>query len=152
MFWLFFIPFQVLKKYGKDVGLHVKAVRSYTHQLFCALKLLRKCNILHADIKPDNILVSIYMVPYKEKGRKENWQLHTIHCISLSSKVNNYDKDVDFCSVELFIPIPSFIYPVWFRGKHKLPDWKYKMMCQSFIYWSTKNGKLLFRLMKRSWC
>lgn len=49
---------QVLKKYGKDVGLHVKAVRSYTHQLFCALKLLRKCNILHADVKPDNILVS----------------------------------------------------------------------------------------------
>ncbi|XP_027225993.1 serine/threonine-protein kinase PRP4 homolog isoform X1 [Penaeus vannamei] len=49
---------EVLKKYGKDVGLHVKAVRSYTHQLFCALKLLRKCNILHADIKPDNILVN----------------------------------------------------------------------------------------------
>ncbi|XP_042207217.1 serine/threonine-protein kinase PRP4 homolog isoform X2 [Homarus americanus] len=49
---------EVLKKYGKDVGLHVKAVRSYTHQLFCALKLLRKCNILHADVKPDNILVN----------------------------------------------------------------------------------------------
>ena len=49
---------EVLKKYGKDVGLHVKAVRSYSHQLFCALKLLRKCNIIHADIKPDNILVN----------------------------------------------------------------------------------------------
>lgn len=49
---------EVLKKYGKDVGLHVKAVRSYAHQLFCALKLLRKCNILHADVKPDNILVN----------------------------------------------------------------------------------------------
>lgn len=49
---------QVLKKYGKDVGLHVKAVRSYTQQLFLALKLLKRANILHADIKPDNILVS----------------------------------------------------------------------------------------------
>ncbi|XP_058808178.1 serine/threonine-protein kinase PRP4 homolog isoform X2 [Phymastichus coffea] len=49
---------EVLKKYGKDVGLHVKAVRSYTQQLFLALKLLKKTNILHADIKPDNILVS----------------------------------------------------------------------------------------------
>lgn len=49
---------EVLKKYGKDVGLHIKAVRSYALQLFYALKLLRKCNILHADIKPDNILVS----------------------------------------------------------------------------------------------
>ncbi|XP_043286528.1 serine/threonine-protein kinase PRP4 homolog [Venturia canescens] len=49
---------EVLKKYGKDVGLHVKAVRSYTQQLFLALKLLKRANILHGDIKPDNILVS----------------------------------------------------------------------------------------------
>ncbi|KAL1131105.1 hypothetical protein AAG570_012342 [Ranatra chinensis] len=49
---------EVLKKYGKDVGLHIKAVRSYSQQLFLALKLLKKVNILHADIKPDNILVN----------------------------------------------------------------------------------------------
>lgn len=49
---------EVLKKYGKNVGLHIKAVRSYTQQLLLALKLLKKSNILHADIKPDNILVN----------------------------------------------------------------------------------------------
>jgi serine/threonine-protein kinase PRP4 len=48
---------ELLKKYGNNVGLHMKAVRSYTQQLLLALKLLKKCNILHADIKPDNILV-----------------------------------------------------------------------------------------------
>jgi serine/threonine-protein kinase PRP4 len=56
---------EVLKKYGKDVGLHVKAVRSYSQQLFLALRLLKKANILHADIKPDNILVCSYSVQSK---------------------------------------------------------------------------------------
>lgn len=41
---------EVLKKYGKDVGLHVKAVRSYTQQLLLALKLLKKTGILHAGM------------------------------------------------------------------------------------------------------
>ncbi len=50
---------EVLKKYGKDVGLHIKAVRSYAHQLLSALRLLKRCNIIHCDIKPDNILVSV---------------------------------------------------------------------------------------------
>lgn len=47
----------VVKRFGKDVGLNIKAVRAYAHQLFLAMGLLRKCNIMHADIKPDNILV-----------------------------------------------------------------------------------------------
>jgi len=49
---------EVVKKFGRDVGLNIRAVRAYAHQLFLALTLLRKCNILHADIKPDNILVN----------------------------------------------------------------------------------------------
>lgn len=48
----------VLKKYGKDVGLSIKAVRIYAQQLFLSLTLLKKCNIVHADIKPDNVLVT----------------------------------------------------------------------------------------------
>ena len=48
---------EVLKRYGKNIGLHIKAVRSYSQQLFLSLKLMKRCGILHADIKPDNILV-----------------------------------------------------------------------------------------------
>ncbi|KAF9948639.1 U4/U6 small nuclear ribonucleoprotein prp4 [Mortierella alpina] len=49
---------EVLKKFGKDIGLNINAVRVYAQQLFLALSLLKKSNILHADIKPDNILVN----------------------------------------------------------------------------------------------
>ena len=49
---------EVLKKYGKNVGLHIKAVRSYVQQMLLALKILKKSSIIHADIKPDNILVN----------------------------------------------------------------------------------------------
>ncbi|KAF9268367.1 kinase-like protein [Marasmius fiardii PR-910] len=48
----------VVKRFGKDVGLNIKAVRAYAHQLFLALSLLRKVGVMHADIKPDNILVN----------------------------------------------------------------------------------------------
>ncbi|KAE9408946.1 kinase-like protein [Gymnopus androsaceus JB14] len=48
----------VVKRFGKDVGLNIRAVRAYAHQLFLALSLLKKVNVMHADIKPDNILVN----------------------------------------------------------------------------------------------
>ncbi|KAJ1506486.1 U4/U6 small nuclear ribonucleoprotein prp4 [Coelomomyces lativittatus] len=49
---------EVLKKYGNNVGLTIKAVRLYAHQLFLALSLLRSTNLIHADLKPDNILAN----------------------------------------------------------------------------------------------
>ncbi|SGY40385.1 BQ5605_C003g02365 [Microbotryum silenes-dioicae] len=47
---------EVVKRFGKDVGINLRAVRAYASQMFMALALLKKCDIMHADIKPDNIL------------------------------------------------------------------------------------------------
>ncbi|KAL8919764.1 MAG: hypothetical protein Q9208_006630 [Pyrenodesmia sp. 3 TL-2023] len=49
---------EVLKKFGRDVGINLKAVRAYAQQMFLGLTLLRKCNVLHADLKPDNVLIN----------------------------------------------------------------------------------------------
>lgn len=49
---------EVLKKFGRNIGLNLKAIRSYAQQMFLALGHLKKCQILHADLKPDNMLVS----------------------------------------------------------------------------------------------
>ncbi|MCD7456221.1 hypothetical protein HAX54_030934 [Datura stramonium] len=49
---------EVLKKFGRNIGLHLTAVRTYAKQLFIALKHLKNCGVLHCDIKPDNMLVN----------------------------------------------------------------------------------------------
>jgi serine/threonine-protein kinase PRP4 len=47
-----------LKKYTKDKGMSLRAVRAYTKQLLVALQHIHRCGVIHADIKPDNILIS----------------------------------------------------------------------------------------------
>ncbi|KAI0012141.1 kinase-like protein [Xylariaceae sp. FL0662B] len=49
---------EVLRKFGNNIGINLSATRAYAHQIFIALAHLRKCSIVHADLKPDNILVS----------------------------------------------------------------------------------------------
>ncbi|XP_035841663.1 serine/threonine-protein kinase prp4-like isoform X1 [Helianthus annuus] len=49
---------EVLKKFGRNIGLKLTAVRAYGKQLFIALKHLRNCGVLHTDIKLDNMLVN----------------------------------------------------------------------------------------------
>ena len=44
--------------YGSRIGISLEAVKSYTYQLFRALYHLKKNKVIHADIKPDNIMVS----------------------------------------------------------------------------------------------
>ncbi|CAK0848511.1 unnamed protein product, partial [Prorocentrum cordatum] len=47
-----------LKKYTKNKGMHLPAVRAYTQQLIVGLGHMHKMKIIHADIKPDNILIA----------------------------------------------------------------------------------------------
>lgn len=49
---------EVVKRFGKDIGLNIRAVRAYAYQIFLALSLLRRASIMHADLKPDNLLVN----------------------------------------------------------------------------------------------
>jgi serine/threonine-protein kinase PRP4 len=47
-----------VKKFGRDIGLSIHAVRAYTIQLLISLNHLKNNGVLHADTKPDNILVN----------------------------------------------------------------------------------------------
>ena len=49
---------ELTKKYGRGIGLNIAAVSKYSAQMLISLYHLRNCGVLHADVKPDNILVS----------------------------------------------------------------------------------------------
>lgn len=49
---------ELTKKYGRNKGLNVEAVQLFSCQLLIALRHLKKNEVLHADIKPDNILIN----------------------------------------------------------------------------------------------
>ncbi|KAI1368581.1 kinase-like protein [Xylaria arbuscula] len=57
---------EVLRKFGNNIGINLSATRAYAHQIFVALAHLRRCNIVHADLKPDNILVRNGEIRYYE--------------------------------------------------------------------------------------
>ncbi|KAJ1816774.1 U4/U6 small nuclear ribonucleoprotein prp4 [Coemansia sp. RSA 2675] len=49
---------EIVRKYGRDSGLSLQAVKVYATHLLLALDLLRQCEIVHGDLKPDNCFVS----------------------------------------------------------------------------------------------
>eukprot|EP00932_Pfiesteria_piscicida_P009313 SRR837773.20025.p1 GENE.SRR837773.20025~~SRR837773.20025.p1 ORF type:complete len:558 (-),score=234.90 SRR837773.20025:84-1595(-) len=54
-----------LKKHTKNKGMTLSAVRAYTSQLLVGLGHMRDNGVIHADIKPDNILLSKNMSTVK---------------------------------------------------------------------------------------
>ncbi|KAM8966332.1 serine/threonine-protein kinase PRP4 homolog [Pelodytes ibericus] len=114
---------EVLKKYGKDVGLHIKAVRSYSQQLFLALKLLKRCNILHADIKPDNILV--------------NESKTILKLCDFGSASHVADNDITPYLVSRFYRAPEIIIG-------KIYDYGIDMWSVGCTLYELYNGKILF--------
>ena len=47
-----------LRQHGHKRGIQLSAVQIYARQIFIALRYLERLNIMHADLKPDNIVVN----------------------------------------------------------------------------------------------
>lgn len=127
---------EVLKKYGKDIGLHIKAVRSYSQQLMLALKLLRKCSVLHADIKPDNILVN------------ESKMMLKLCDFGSASHVS--ENDITPYLVSRFYRAPEIILGLGYD--HNIDTWSvgctlYELYTGKILFAGTSNNDMLKTIM-----
>lgn len=101
---------EAAKKFGRDVGISISAVRVYARQLFVALMHLQKCGIVHADIKPDNVLV--------------NDQLNVLKICDFGSAIFNADNELTpylasrfYRAPEVVLGLPySFPIDLWAVG------------------------------------
>lgn len=114
---------EVLKKFGRDVGLNLKAIRAYAQQIFLGLSLLRKCNILHADLKPDNLLV--------------NEQRNILKVCDLGSASPATDNEITPYLVSRFYRAPEIILGIPYD--HAIDVWS--IGCTLFELYT---GKILF--------
>ncbi|KAI6027194.1 kinase-like domain-containing protein [Pisolithus marmoratus] len=127
----------VVKKFGKDVGLNIRAVRAYAHQLFLSLSLLKKTNVMHADIKPDNILV--------------NEQKTVLKLCDLGSASDASENDITPYLVSRFYRAPEIILGVPYDTT--LDMWSvgctlYELYTGKILFPGRSNNQMLLLMME----
>ncbi|CAH0713363.1 unnamed protein product, partial [Brenthis ino] len=122
----------ILKKYGKNHGINIKALMSYSRQLLLSLRLLKKIGIVHADIKPDNILVN------------EKKNILKLCDFGSAAKIN--DNEPTPYLVSRFYRAPEIILGVPY--KHSVDVWStactiYEMATAKILFTGSTNNKML---------
>lgn len=122
----------VIKRYGRHHGLNMKAVISYSRQLLLALRLLKKIGIIHADVKPDNILVN------------EKKNVLKLCDFGSASKVGENESTPYL--VSRFYRAPEIILGIPF--KHSVDVWStactmYEMTTGKIMFTGSSNNKML---------
>ncbi|QDS75272.1 hypothetical protein FKW77_000942 [Venturia effusa] len=115
----------VIKFYGRNIGMPLKVVRSYAIQMFKALGLLKKCNILHADLKPDNVLADA------EGGTR-------IKIADLGSAADASEKDITPYLVSRFYRAPEIMIGI-------APDYAIDMWSIGCTLFELFTDKILFQ-------
>ena len=123
---------EVLKKHARVGGFHIKTIRTWAKQMFLALGLMRKCNVVHADLKPDNILA--------------NEALSSLKVCDLGSATEPGSCPHADLLVSRFYRAPEIIlgYPYNFNSELWALDYSIDMWSVGCTLFELFTGKILF--------
>ncbi|KAF2086771.1 kinase-like protein, partial [Saccharata proteae CBS 121410] len=128
---------EVVKKYGRDIGLNLNGIRTYATQMFRALHFLRSLGIVHGDIKPDNILID-------EK-------LSGLYICDLGSAVDMSESEVRQYFVSRFYRAPELILGLAFTPA--IDMWSigctlFELFTGKICFTGQKNNNMLLSIME----
>uniref|UniRef100_A0A3B0N6A3 non-specific serine/threonine protein kinase n=1 Tax=Theileria annulata TaxID=5874 RepID=A0A3B0N6A3_THEAN len=126
-----------LKMNGKGYGLNISYIHSYTRQLFIALRHMKKNKIMHADLKPDNILV--------------NDDYNKVKICDLGSASDESENDITSYLVSRFYRAPEIILGC--RYNCKIDVWSaaatiYELATGDILFPGRNNNHMLKLMME----
>ncbi|KAG2778028.1 Serine/threonine-protein kinase [Phytophthora cactorum] len=142
---------EAMKKFGGKGGISIQAVRVFSKHLLIALNHLESCGVIHADIKPDNVLLdekqtTIKLCDFGSAFKADNGkQDPTPYLVSRFYRAPEivlglaYDKAVDMWSVG------CCLYEM-FTGKVMFPGSTNNEMLKLFM---ELKGKIPNKLIKK---
>lgn len=136
---------EVLRKFGNNIGINLGATRAYAHQIFVALAHLRKCSIVHADLKPDNILVGtrrIYSNSFVANPAQVNETRNVLKICDLGTAIDRSDAATAHTEITPYLVSRFYRAPEIILG---MPyDYAIDMWSIGCTLYELYTGKILF--------
>eukprot|EP00913_Durusdinium_trenchii_P009986 g9372.t1 len=131
-----------LKRWGQGPGLPLGLVRNYARNMFLALRALKLVSIVHSDLKPDNLLVSMDKMSVK---LSDFGSAMDVKDRLRAEKASESLQPRFYRAPEVILGLPyDTQIDVWSAGCTV-----FEMVTGRFLFVGRDNNEMLYRIMKQ---